>query len=84
MNWNTDAAKHKYANKSFYITCPDNDKYYRVVFIRYNPFSNALVPHLANPVMGVPPDGMDALPPSAYSRLFRVNIDPEPCMNAYY
>jgi len=32
----------------------------------------------------VPPDGMDALPPSAYSRLFRVNIDPEPCMNAYY
>ena len=44
----------------------------------YNPFSNSLQPKISNPVYGEPPDGLEPLPPSIISYLFRVNMSSNP------
>lgn len=63
---------NSHVGKSFYIICPDNEKYYRVVHIKRNPFTNALQPLIANPTYGVPPDGMPAIHPLMLQRLSRI------------
>jgi hypothetical protein len=78
MNFNTDAKTNRLRNKNFYIRCPDNEKYFRNIYIMYNPFSNSLQPKISNPVYGEPPDGLEPLPPSIIGYLFRVNMSNNP------
>lgn len=60
------------AGQTFYLTCPDNDKYYKTIFIRFNPFTNAMQPMISNPVYGIPPEGMDEINPLILQRLLRL------------
>lgn len=62
-------------NKTFYFKCPDNDKYFKTVFIKHNPFTNSLQPHLSNATYGEPPDGMEPISPLMLQRLLRVNVN---------
>ena len=41
----------------YYVTCPDDSRYYRSVYIKANPLSSsrAVQALVSNPVMGVPP-----------------------------
>ena len=57
--------------KSFYIKCPDDENYYRTVFIKHNVFTNAPQVMTSNAVYGTPPEGMSEMNPMMYSRLQR-------------
>ena len=60
--------------KTYYVLCPDDDKYYRSVYVRYNPFTQALQPHISTPVYGVPPAELEPISPLQLSRLMRTQI----------
>jgi len=60
--------------KTYYVLCPDDDKYYRSVYVRYNPFTKALQPHISNPVYGVPPAEIEPISPLQLSRLMRAQL----------
>jgi len=60
--------------KTFYVLCVDDDKYYRSVYVRYNPFTQSLQPHISNPVYGVPPEGLEPISPLLLSRLMRSQL----------
>jgi len=60
--------------KTFYVLCPDNDKYFRSVYVRYNPFTQSLQPHFSTPVYGVPPTELDPISPLLLSRLMRSQL----------
>jgi len=60
--------------KTYYVLCPDNEKYYRSVYVRYNPFTQALQPHISNPVYGVPPAELEPISPLQLSRSMRTQI----------
>ena len=58
--------------QTFYTKCPDDSRYYKTVFIRFNPFTNAMQPMISNPIYGEPPDTMDAINPLILQRLLRL------------
>ena len=58
-------------NKSWYTICPDNDKYYRTVFVKYNIFQNAPQAMLSNPLPMPPTEGLEHIHPGMLSRLMR-------------
>jgi hypothetical protein len=60
--------------KTFFNICPDNPKYFRTIYIRHNPFTNALQPLTSNPVYGVPPAGMEEINPLMLNRLMRLQM----------
>jgi len=60
------------AGQTFYSICPDNDKYYKTIFIRFNPFTNAMQPMMSNAIYGTPPDGMEEINPLVLQRLMRI------------
>lgn len=60
------------SGQTFYHTCPDNPKYYKTIFIRFNPFTNAMQPMMSNAIYGTPPDGMDEINPLILQRLMRL------------
>jgi len=60
--------------KTYYITCLDDTRYFRSVYVRYNPFTQALQPHISNPVMGVPPEELKPMSPLTLSRLMRAQL----------
>jgi hypothetical protein len=60
--------------KTFYALCPDNEKYYRSIYVRHNPFSNHLQPMISNPVYGVPPEGLEPISPLMLNRLMRLQM----------
>jgi len=68
MRWNSQIGK------VYYHICPDNEKYYRTIHIRHNPFSNTLVPSLSNPVYGVPPEGLEPINPLMLNKLMRLQM----------
>lgn len=77
MNLNTfnnDVRSNRLNGKTFYSICPDDSKKYKTVFIKYNPFSNSLIPHLSNPIEGTPPEHLSPLPAGALSYMMRVNM----------
>lgn len=61
--------------KVFYKVCDDNNNYYRTVRLHFNPFSNSIQKQVSNPVYGVPPDGIPALPPMLLSRINCMNLE---------
>lgn len=68
QRWNSSIGK------TYYTLCPDNKDYYRTVYIRHNPFTNALQPMISNAVYGVVPDGMDEIPPLMLNRLMKLQM----------
>lgn len=66
--WNSNIGK------TYYTICPDNNKYYRTIYIRNNPFTGALQPLISNAVYGNPPDGMQEIPPLMLTRLMRLQM----------
>lgn len=68
--------KQSQIGKVYYAICPDDSRYYKTIFIRHNPFTNALQPMISNEIMGTPPPGMDPISPLMLSRLTRVANNP--------
>jgi len=60
--------------KTYYITCMDDNRYYRSVYVKYNPFTQALQPLISTPVMGVPPEELEPISPLQLSRLMRSQL----------
>lgn len=60
------------AGQTFYSICPDNSNYFKTIFIRFNPFTNAMQPMMSNPIYGTPPDGMEEINPLLLQRLMRL------------
>jgi len=60
--------------KTFYVLCPDDDKYFRSVYVRYNPFTQSLQPYISTPVAGVPPAELEPISPLLLSRLMRSQL----------
>jgi len=70
------AAKQSYGQsligQTFYIKCPDDSRYYKTIYIRFNPFTNAMQPMMSNKVYGEPPDTMEPINPLILQRLLRL------------
>lgn len=62
------------AGKVFYILTPDDNRYYRTVYVRYNPFTQTLQPFVSNPIYGTPPEEMTPMSPLQLSRLQRTQM----------
>ena len=58
--------------KIYYQRCPDDKRYFRTIRIAHNPFINANVPQISNPVMGEPPPELPEIPKMMLSRLMRM------------
>jgi len=58
--------------QTFYQICPNDSRYYKTIFIRFNPFTNALQPMISNEIYGEPPDTMDKINPLILQRLLRL------------
>ena len=75
-NGNNFAAKQSWGKslvgQTFYSRCPDDSRYYKTIYIRFNPFTNALQPMISNAIYGTPPDGMEEINPLLLSRLTRL------------
>ena len=73
---NKNAAQKKLgkslAGQVFYNICDDNSDYYRTIFIRFNPFTNAMQPMVSNPIYGIPPDGMEPVNKMMLARMMRM------------
>ncbi len=54
--------------QSYAVVCEDNPNYYRVVYLKQNPFTNSVQPLIANPTYGVIPDGIQEV---SQQQLFR-------------
>lgn len=63
---------NSHVGKTYYALCPDNNKYFRTVFIKRNPFTQSLQPLISNPIYGVPPDGVPQISPLMLQRLNRI------------
>ncbi len=48
------------AGQTFYNICEDDPRYYRTIYIRFNPFTNAMQPMISNPVWGGKEDAENA------------------------
>ena len=62
------------AGQTFYSICPDNEKYYRTIYIRFNPFTNAMQPMISNPVYGIPPEGMQPINKTMLASMMRMQM----------
>ena len=73
---NTLAGKQSYGKsligQTFYIICPDDSRYYKTIYIRFNPFTNAMQPMMSNKVYGEPPDTLEPINPLILQRLLRL------------
>ena len=58
--------------QTFYSKCPDDSRYFKTIFIRFNPFTNAMQPMISNKVYGEPPDTMEEINPLMLQRLLRI------------
>jgi hypothetical protein len=69
---NDDARHNHLRGKTFYTLCPDNEKYYRTIYIHYNIFQNSLRPFISNPIYGTPPTDMEPIAPILLSKLMKI------------
>ena len=72
---NNFAAKQSWAivsGANLYTKCPDDSRYYKTIFIRFNPFTNAMQPMISNKIYGEPPDTMEQINPLILQRLLRL------------
>lgn len=66
--WNSNIGK------TYYVLCPNDERYFRSIYIRHNPFTNALQPMISNPVMGTPPPELEPISPLMLNRLTRLQM----------
>ena len=59
--------------KIYFVMCPDDSRYYRTVRIHRNPLTGNNQTQLSNPVMGVPPDELQEIPPLMRNKLMSMN-----------
>ena len=73
---NNFAAKQSWGKslvgQTFYTKCPDDSRFYKTIFIRFNPFTNAMQPMISNKIYGEPPDTMEQINPLILQRLLRL------------
>lgn len=73
---NNFAAQQKWGKslvgQTFYVKCTDDSRYYKTIFIRFNPFTNAMQPMMSNAIYGEPPDTMEQINPLILQRLLRL------------
>ncbi len=55
----------------FYHRCSDDQRFYRTVYVRENPFTMRLQAMISNPVQGDPPENLKAIHPLLLRRLLR-------------
>ena len=64
------------AGQTFYIVCPDDSRYYKTVYMRFNPFTNAIQPMMSNPIYGGKEDaeniGLSPIHPTTLQRMMRL------------
>ena len=60
-------------NKIYYSICPDNSNYYRTIRMHRNPMTGNIQSQVSNIVQGVPPEGMEEIPPLMRQRLQSCN-----------
>ena len=65
---------NKQVGKTYYVLCPDDKRYFRSVYIRYNGFTQQIQSHSSTPVMGVPPEELEPISPIMLSRLMRAQL----------
>ena len=58
--------------KIYFHRCEDDDRYFRTIRVKHNPFINANVPEISNPVYGEPPDGIPEISKLMLTKLLRV------------
>lgn len=72
-----DTGSHEISSNSslkigrlYYILCPDDQRFYRSVYIKANPLSSARAVQalVSNPVMGVPPSELEQISPAQLTR----------------
>jgi len=69
LSGNTEQRKANLkVGNSYAITCEDNDNYYRVVFLKQNPYTGSVQPLISNPTYGVIPEGIQEV---SMQELFR-------------
>ena len=73
---NNFAAKQSWGKslvgQTFYSKCPDDSRYFKTIYIRFNPFTNAMQPMISNKVYGEPPNGMEEINPLILQRLLKL------------
>lgn len=67
-NWNS------LVGKTYYSRCPDDERYFRSIYVRHNPFTNSLQPMISNPIAGEPPAELEEIPPLMLNRLMRLQM----------
>ena len=58
--------------QTFYNRCPNDSRYYKTIYIRFNPFTNAMQPMISNEIFGEPPNTMEQINPLMLQRLLRL------------
>jgi len=58
---------------SYGIVCEDNPNYYRVVFLKRNPYTGSVQPLLSNPTYGIIPDGIQEVTQPQLFRFINFN-----------
>ena len=60
-------------NKIYYSICPDDPDWYKTIRIYRNPFTGNIQTQVSNKCPGVPPDGLEPIPPLMRNRLQSMN-----------
>ena len=55
--------------RTFYQICPNNEKFYKTIFVKLNQFTGALQPYISEAIEGTPPDGMLPMNPRLRSAI---------------
>ena len=65
--------------KIFYQKCPDDKRYFRSIRIALNAFTGGLTAQISNPIMGEPPEELEAIHPLLLTRLLRNGMSSHFC-----
>ena len=62
---------------TYYFKCPNDNRYYKTIYIKRNPFSpNHLQPMISNEIFGEPPASMQPISPLYVHSLLRMSSSP--------
>ena len=60
-------------NKIYYHIAEDDSRYFRTIRMHRNPMNGRITPQVSNLIMGVPPEGLEPIPPLMKQRLFSMS-----------
>ena len=70
---NDASQNHSLIGKEFYVKCPDDERFFKTVYLKRNPMTGNMQTQMSNPVYGEPPDGIPELPQNMRSKLTSMN-----------